>query len=282
MFAIGAMLCWGVGDFLIQKSTRHIGIVNALFWIALFGSVSLFPFVAGDIRALNIHDIVLLTTAGVVTFVTSLFEFEAFKDGKLSIVEPVMASELLITIGLSIGIAHEQLTIIQAIAIGTILTGVLLAVTRAPKELWMHRHRWLERGVIYACLGAIGLGLTNFIMGIASQQTSALMTVWWTWTVLAILTAIPLVRERNMHLVRDLRVHGRLIIAMAMLDTAAWIFFSIATTTIYISITNAISEGYIVLAALLGIVITHERLRTHQKVGVAVALAGVLYLASIS
>jgi hypothetical protein len=30
--ALGAMLAWGIGDFLIQRVTRHVGDVEALAW----------------------------------------------------------------------------------------------------------------------------------------------------------------------------------------------------------------------------------------------------------
>jgi drug/metabolite transporter (DMT)-like permease len=39
-----AMLCWGVGDFLIQKSTRKLGNVETLFLITFFGAIVLFTF----------------------------------------------------------------------------------------------------------------------------------------------------------------------------------------------------------------------------------------------
>lgn len=36
LFAFGAILCWGVGDFLIQRNTRAVGNIEALAWIASF------------------------------------------------------------------------------------------------------------------------------------------------------------------------------------------------------------------------------------------------------
>ena len=51
IFAFAAMLCWGFGDFLIQKSTRKFGDVETLFFISFFGAVVLFPFVFTVIRS---------------------------------------------------------------------------------------------------------------------------------------------------------------------------------------------------------------------------------------
>ncbi len=54
-FAFVAMLCWGIGDFLIQRSTRKIGDWETLFVITLFGSLILLPFVYRGIPALFFH-----------------------------------------------------------------------------------------------------------------------------------------------------------------------------------------------------------------------------------
>ncbi len=40
--ALGAMICWGFGDFIIQKGVRKIGNIETLAWIGLLGSLGLF------------------------------------------------------------------------------------------------------------------------------------------------------------------------------------------------------------------------------------------------
>ena len=51
--AFVAMLCWGFGDFLIQRSTRKVGDWGTFFVICAFGSVILLPFVWGDIPRID-------------------------------------------------------------------------------------------------------------------------------------------------------------------------------------------------------------------------------------
>jgi len=43
IFAFGAMLFWGFGDFLIQRTTRKIGDIETLAFISIFGSIGLLP-----------------------------------------------------------------------------------------------------------------------------------------------------------------------------------------------------------------------------------------------
>ena len=45
LLAFGALIGWGFGDFLIQRSTRAVGIWKTLFSIGVGGTLLLTPFV---------------------------------------------------------------------------------------------------------------------------------------------------------------------------------------------------------------------------------------------
>ena len=49
LFAFGAMLFWGIGDFLIQRVTRKVGNIEALAWIGIIGTIGLLPFAWKDL-----------------------------------------------------------------------------------------------------------------------------------------------------------------------------------------------------------------------------------------
>src|SRR5688572_3789888 len=91
IFAFAAMLCWGFGDFLIQKSTRKFGDVETLFLTSLFGAIVLLPFIYKDLSIVftAIPQLLLLTGASVVLLVAALLDFEALKRGKIAVVEPI-------------------------------------------------------------------------------------------------------------------------------------------------------------------------------------------------
>lgn len=93
--AFVAMLCWGFGDFLIQKSTRKIGDFKTLFIICGFGAVILLPFVWRDIPATlaNSKGLWILFAGGIILFLAAMLDFEALKKGKLAIVEPIWSLE---------------------------------------------------------------------------------------------------------------------------------------------------------------------------------------------
>lgn len=76
--------------------------------------------------------------------------------------------------------------------------------------------------------------------------------------------------------------HRSLILCQSMLDTAAWTAYAYAMTLIPIAIATTISETYIAVAVLLGIKVSKERLKSHQKIGVIMAITGVILLSALS
>jgi drug/metabolite transporter (DMT)-like permease len=284
IFAFLALFSWGFGDFSIQKAVRSIGIWKSLFVIGIVGVVGIFPFILGELPTLATEpkNIGLLALAGLVVFFTALFEFESLRRGKLAIVEPVLGLELPITVALSMFLWGEELSLPQLLLVGTTFIGVVLAVTIHHTHLHYHR-RILERGVILAGVGAIGMGLFNFLVGVGSQETSPLMTIWFTNCVFTLLCLAYLSTTGQIRtLVADIRAHILTMFAVSILDNAAWVFFAFSVSFIPISIAITVSESYIALTVLLGVFVSHERLKYHQIVGVVIALASVLLLSGLT
>ena len=284
LFAIGALLCWAFGDFYIQRTSRKIGIWKSLFFIALIGTLGIYPFIADDLVATlnNPGQLIIMTLAGVVMFFAALFDFEALKQGKFAIIEPILGIELPLTVALSIVLWEEKLSLQQVFLIGIVFLGLILAVTINTKHLQYHR-RILEKGVILAGLGAIGMGLTNFLAGVASQKVSPLMAYWFISLEIMIFCLIYILATKQLGtLIPDFKKHTSIILGEGILDNLAWIFFMSAVMYIPISIATTISESYIALAVFLGLVINKEKLKKHQKIGVALTVIGVIILAAIT
>src|SRR3989338_1655493 len=112
--AFGAMLSWGIGDFLIQRSTRRIGDAESLSLIGFIGAIGLLPFLAGDLALLLVPaNLWLLLGLSVLVFVVSYVNFEALKKGKLSIVEVILEIELPITALLAFFVFQESLSVLE-------------------------------------------------------------------------------------------------------------------------------------------------------------------------
>lgn len=284
IFSLIALFAWGFGDFFVQKAVRKIGIWKSLFFIGIFGSILLLPFVANEISSVisQTNGLYLLLFLGVITTISSLFYSEALKEGKIAIVDPLVGVELPITVGLSIVLGGEHLSFVQGLLVILTFIGIVLTVTKYSSHLHYHR-RIFEKGVILAGIGAIGMALTNYLVGRSSQEISALTTIWFAHTFMAVFSIGYLFGTNQVKtLIEDLRISPRTILLQSLLDNAGWLAFAFATTYISISIATTLSESYIVLSVLLGVFVNREKLRSHQFIGIIVVILSILALSSIT
>lgn len=284
-----AFFCWGFGDFFMQRSIRAIGKIEALFFITIFGTVVLLPFVKDDILIFlfEFQSGFLLLFAGVIAFVSAYMQFRALEKGKLAAVEPAMSIELPATIAIGVIFLNEQLTFWQLLLMAGVFIGVLVTSVHRHHEHWWGRHRSrkvvLEAGVMMASFGAIAMAGTNIMTGLASRGSSPLLTVWFVHTFLALVSLFWLWLAGSLPtLIQDFKSHAKIITAVAIFDTSAWIAFSFAVLSIPIALTIGITESYVALAAFLGLRFNHEKLERHQIVGGILAITCSIVLALIS
>lgn len=281
IFAGIALLSWGIGDFLIQRSARKFGDAISLFCITAFAALVLLPFVLDDIGALLqkmdlTTVLLLLLTTGVILF-ASLFDFEALRIGKIAAIEPIYAFEIIITASLGTLLINERLSLSQMVLIGAITLGIVLVSVRSASHL--KTIKW-EKGVAYALLATIAMGGANFLFGVGSRESHPLLVNWFTSAGMAAVLFIYLVRSGKLSLLKkDLEKHAPLILGVSIIDNAAWIAFAYSTLYIPIAISTGISESYIVLAALLGLIVNREKLKAHQYAGLIVTPLAAILLA---
>ncbi len=280
IFALVALFAWGFGDFFIQRASRKIGIMQALFFNTLAVSVVLLPFVWNQIPNLVSDQVTFwaLIGIGVAFFFTGTLQFYVLEIGKLAVVEPIASLELPLTVLISAVIGAELLSAPSYVIIAIVFLGIALTVSPHAFHLG-HIFRRLEKGTFVALLGALGMALTNFLMGHASQISSPVLTVWLVDVVILVMaTVILLYKNQFKHLYQDFKKAPGAIIAESTLDNIAWLAYCLAVIYIPISIAITISESYIILAVLLGIFINKEKLKHHQTLGIIFAIGGVLLL----
>ncbi|MFA5358335.1 MAG: DMT family transporter [Patescibacteria group bacterium] len=282
ILAVVALFSWGFGDFFIQKSARSLGTWQALFLICLFGAIFTFPFVISELGYLNLWSVLILLLLSVVLTFAALFDFEALKQGKLAVIEPLMGLELPLTVALGAVLIGEKLTVIQALLILVVFLGIVMAATVHHTYLFYHR-RLLEKGVIFAGLGAITMALSNFLTGVGSRKTSAFMSMWFVDVFLMLVCLVYLIYRREL---KDCFVklsrNTKVVLGQCFFDNIAWVAYAWSMVLIPIGVATAISESYIVLTVMLGIFVNHERLKNHQILGAVMAAIGVISLSLIT
>jgi len=276
--AFGAMICWGFGDFFIQRTTRKIGDLEALAFIGIIGTIILLPFIIGDLPLLfSPSNLILLFVVGAVTFVAAMLDFEALKKGKLCVVDVVLEVELPITVILGIFFFGEILSIPQLAAIVAAFIGIILISFDSCKL--KNSFGKLEKGVILAFFAAVVMAFTNFLTASASRQVSPLMAIWLPWIIFAAISLFFIwKREGFKKMLSNAVKYKKLVLAESIFDTLAWLFFAIAVVGSQLAVTITISESYVVIALLLGLWLNKEKIRAHQYIGAALALASSIFL----
>jgi drug/metabolite transporter (DMT)-like permease len=284
LFAGIAILSWGLGDFLIQRSARKFGDSIALFFIVAFGTIAIFPFVYKEIPLLfageSFTGLIILSIATIVTLFAALFDFEALRIGKISVIESIYAFELGVTAFLGTYIAGEYLSNQQIILITFIIVGIFLVSLQSLNHL---REIKFEKGVWYAIIATIAMGGVNFLFGEGARATSPLLINWFTSAGITVVLLVYFIRKKMFALMfSDLKENLGLVISVSFFDNLAWIAFAYTTLYIPIAVATGITESYIAFAALLGVMINKERLNFHQFAGFLLTVGSAIILAIIS
>jgi len=277
IFAFAAMLSWGIGDFLIQKSTRKVGDIESLAFIGIIGALMILPFAISDFHLLfSLPNLILLVALGIITFIAALFDFEALKEGKLSIIDVIIELELPITIFLGFIFFKDTLSLFQVLIISFIFLGIVLIATKSFSH-WKIR---LQKGILMALVAAIGMGVINFLTAASSKKISPLMAVWFPWLIFSVLCLFFIwKREGFSKFVKHGKKFKWLVLAMGIFDTLAWIFYAFAVFKEEISIITAITESYPAIALFLGVWINKEKIKWYQWLGAFLALMASFILA---
>lgn len=284
VFSLLALVGWGFGDFFIQRTVRKTSVSAAICYIGLFAGVTLLPFVWKDIPRVweSKENLILLGGLAFLTLVCAVIEFIAFGEGKIAVLEPVLSSELPLTVILGVAILGETLTLPQAALMIAVFIGITLVVTVQAGHL-KHRHVLLERGTLLALTCVVGLAVGNVLVAMASRNLSPLLTIWSTFFFIGIATFIYIVLSGKFgKFVSDFRKHKTLVVSEGFFDTLGWVAFGYATTYTSLAVATTISESYVLLAIGLGIFFNKERLKVHQIVGLPIALGAILLFAAAS
>lgn len=278
-----AIIGWGFGDFLIQKSARKIGDWETLFIITFFGAVVLLPFIYKDIPNLFSSEsagLWILFLAALILFFAALLDFEALKRGKLDVVEPIWSLEIPISALLAFFILKESLSISQIGLIISLIIGLVLVSLRSKP---FSKKIFVEKGVFLAIVAAILMGVANFFVGWGARVSDALMVNWFMNVFIMVFSFIFIIFEGDFqNLVRHIKRNKKLCLAMSVLDNSAWIAFASAMALTPIAVVVALSDSYIIIAVLLGFFVNKETLHNHQKLGLGIAIISAIVLASIT
>lgn len=276
ILAFTTMFLWGFGDFYLQRTARKIGDWEALFVVTFFGVLILIPFSAWNFINLfdGTHnlDLFVLIGCGVALTIAALFDLEGMKLGKIAVIEPLWSIEIISASAVSYLVLKESLSPAQIFLIGLLIVCfVLLSIHESGS--FKLKHFFIEKGVIFAVIGTLVMGIADFLMGWGARITDPLLINFAANIVMAVISFTYILSSgKVMNLVKDIRHNPKLLFVTSLNDNLGWIAYAFAMSMAPIGIVTALTESSILIPVVLGLIINKEKLQNHQKVGLVGAI----------
>lgn len=278
--ALGSSFFWGLADYLggVKSRVFPVPVVLAM----MYGSSLLVmaAFVGARGEGPPGRDAILAgLCAGLFGIAALMCFYRALAIGTMSIVAPVASTgvALPVLVGLATG---DEPGLLRSIGLAAAVVGVILASREDDQAAAGSADPRLARqSVVLAVIAGLGFGMYFVLAEISSKGDVGWALLMSRVAATPFVVAFALVTLRR----GGRRPHGRelgALIGIGMLDLVANILYNQATTIGDLSTVAVASSLYPVTTVLLAAALLGERVRGVQRVGVVIALMGVVAIAA--
>lgn len=272
--ALGSATCYGVSNFIGPLLARRHALFAVLIvsHVAAFLGAAVYLVVEGG-APLGIGPFLLATVAGAGNAGGLISFYKAAELGPMAVAAPIGAAGTIIPV--AVGLAGgDTLSSLQAVGIPLALGGCALAVRRTsePTEAYPDP----RASVLWAAASAVAFGTFLTALPAASEHGRAWAIFDARVALLVALVAWAARRLRGLRLDRDtplLAVPGLLVLC----GTLLYVFAAGRGQLSLVSVLGSIAP---VVTVALGVAILDERPSRTQAIGVAIALAGIVLIAT--
>ena len=272
VLALGSSLVWGAADFSGGSLTRRLPVFPVTVvsqgagFVALVGVVA----VRGSVDA---RSLLLGLIAGVGGGAGLAAFYRALALGTMSIVSPLAACGAVVPFGISIATGERPSGVAVAGCVAA-LAGAVLASVEERRAGSADR----ARAVALAVVAALALGLFVYFLGLGSREGDVLSTL--VGARVGSLSLLVMLASANR---APLGVPRKWVTAVALVglaDVSANALFAFASGHGLLALVSVLGSLYPIVTVLLAHVLLGERLTRPQKLGIGLALAGVIAISS--
>lgn len=266
-FALGAMLCFGVGD-LIYKRAAAAGIEAGQFvmlqaWVFCPG-ITLYAWLTGT---LDPHLSALWgSLAGLFLLIATYNFVRSLQGGAVSTNAPIFRLNFTITAALAILLLGETLTVAKAVALACALVAVwlLLAEPGAP------RGQLNVGSLTRVLIATVAMAFANLFYKVGLQHGALpeTMVAAQAWAFCSTATLLRFMRERHFRVTSGAWRYSTLA-ALALLVAFVLLMHGLALGPA--SVLVPVAQMSFVFTALFGAVMFRENLNMRKRAGLAVA-----------
>ncbi|MGI0100851.1 MAG: DMT family transporter [Candidatus Micrarchaeaceae archaeon] len=276
VFGAFSMLCYGISDILSGMVAKKNSATKLTLWYFAIGSVILAAMgLLLPMPHISVTDIAALALLSVIS-AAGLFSFyKGLRVGKVSVIVPVSATWSLITVLIGALLLKEGLNTVQYIGIALIILGTVLISIKIRYLIGLKLNK-LAAGIPYAILSMVLWGFLYSGIGVISQQMHN-----WLWPVLintigSMIVMLLYVLSRKPDISFPGGISKYLILLWIATGVAGFLFYSMGTSTGYISVVGPISAAAPLITVILAMVVLKEKVSLHQAIGIALIILGLI------
>ena len=277
VLGLSASVVWGLADFLGGLQSRRISLLAVVLVSQLAGLAVMLVVVglAGGAPP-GVAGLAPAAVAGLVSAAAVALFYRALAVGTMTVIAPTVATlgaAVPVLVGLATG---ERPSLVQWTGMALAGAGVVLATRPGPHEP-VEAHERRSTGILLAVAAGLLLGIVLLGLDAAAREDP----LWGVLVARAVsalaVTAVAVPRRRTLAVERGALP---LLAFIGLCDTAANVFFALATTLGLLSVVTVLASLYPVVTVLLARALLGERVGRWQQGGVVAALAGVVLIAA--
>jgi drug/metabolite transporter (DMT)-like permease len=267
LLGIAAAVCWGAPDVWLAQAVRNLGGLAVLFGSLLIGLVVLAPAAAFvDTPDWTLRGVLLGIGVGAMSAIAYRVGFEAFREGSVSIVAPIIACEGAVAAVFAIA-AGERLGLIVGLFLPVAVVGVVLAAMG-------------RGGGKAAVVPAVTAALVWGGILVLSVPVADDLGVYWGFMLIrasALAFTLPFAVARGA--ATSWLADPWRVAAWGLGDSAAYLLFVAAAERGPVAVASVLAAQFATVAVLAGM-LSGERPLRRQRVGIALVIVAVTGIAA--
>jgi drug/metabolite transporter (DMT)-like permease len=277
VYGLLSALAWGAADFFARLSAERVGARRTLFWMQVTGALAtgaLLLWPGFWPAALPWRLLALNAGIGLFNVTGGLLLYRALEIGTVSLVSPVSSTFAAIAAALAIA-AGERPSAAQLAGLVLAAAGVIGAAI-PPRASTPHAAS--RKGVGLAAGAALAWGASFFALRYVVRDLGPLFPVFVSRVVS--IGALALASAALKRPLTPPRGASRLVAAVAVLDSAAFVFYDAGVASAMTAVVSILSSLFGAVTVVLALIFLRERMGRMQWAAVGVILVGVALVSS--
>ncbi len=281
LYSLISVFSWGIGDFVSAILSRKFNVVTAVFWVEMISFLALSSYVifTGTKLIFTFPVVILATLAGFCFSIGTSCFYQGLRIGKICLVSPISASYSIILVLASLILYQESLSLVQGIAITSIILGTVLAATNLS-EIIHSKQIFSDPGIPFALLTLLFWGLGYLFINPAIARAGWITPNLIMYITISICVAIYSFTRGTPIIITHKLSQWLLLFIAGLLSAGGYLGYSLGIETTLVSLVGPLTASYPAITVVLGWLFFKEELVPNQIIGILAIIGGTIILGS--